>query len=95
MTMFNPPHPGRILKEAIENIPMTVTDFAAHLGVSRVSLSRVTNCRAGITAEMSIRISQAFGQPSTDIWFRMQNAHDFWLVSQVKLKKIKQLKTAA
>jgi addiction module HigA family antidote len=95
MQMYNPPHPGRILKEAIESIPMTVTDFAAHLGVSRVALSRVVNCRAGITAEMSIRISQAFGQPSPDIWFKMQNAHDFWHASRSKIRKIKPLKTAA
>jgi plasmid maintenance system antidote protein VapI len=29
MQMHNPPHPGRILKEALENVPTTVTDFAA------------------------------------------------------------------
>jgi plasmid maintenance system antidote protein VapI len=44
---------------------------------------------------MSIRISQAFGQDSPDIWFKMQNAYDFWQASQVKRKKIKPLKIAA
>ena len=92
MRMYNPPHPGEILKEALENIPMTVSEFAAHIGVSRVTLSRVLNGRAAITPEMSIRISQAFGQPSSDIWFRMQNTHDFWLVSQAKRKKVRPLK---
>jgi addiction module HigA family antidote len=95
MLMYNPPHPGRILKEALENVPTTVTAFAAYLGVSRVNLSRVLNCRAGITAEMSIRISQAFGQDSPDIWFKMQNAYGFWQASQVKRRKIKPLKIAA
>lgn len=95
MQMHNPPHPGRVLKDALEHIPMTVTQFAAHLGVSRVTLSRVLNERAGITAEMSIKISQAFGQDSPDIWFKMQNAHDFWQALQAKRKKIKPLKIAA
>ena len=36
MEMYNPPHPGRILKEDLESIPVTVSDFAAHIGVSRV-----------------------------------------------------------
>jgi addiction module HigA family antidote len=92
--MYDPPHPGGILKEALENVPTTITAFAAYLGVSRVNLSRVLNCRAGITPEMSIRIGQAFGQ-SSDIWFKMQNAYDFWQASQLKRKKIKPLKIAA
>src|ERR1022692_4804846 len=94
MEMYDPPHPGGILKEALEHVPTTVTDFAAHLGVSRVTLSRVLNCRAGITAEMSIRIGQAFGQ-SPDIWFKMQNAYDFWQASHVKRIKVRRLKIAA
>ena len=95
MEMYNPPHPGSILKDAIENVPTTVTDFAAHIGVSRVTLSRVLNCRAGITPEMSIRLSQAFGQESPDIWFKMQNAYDFWQASRAKRIKVRRLKIAA
>jgi addiction module HigA family antidote len=48
MRRFNPPHPGRIIKDALPEIPMTVTQFAAHIGVSRVTLSRVINERAAI-----------------------------------------------
>jgi len=95
MRMFNPPHPGRIIKGALEEMPMSVTDFAAHIGVSRVTLSRVLNGHAGITPEMSIKVSQAFGQPSTDIWFLMQNDYDFWQASRAKRKAVPQLKLAA
>ena len=95
MRMHNPPHPGGILKEALENVPITVTDFAAHIGVARVTLSRVLNCRAGITPEMSIKLSAAFGQPSPDLWFKMQSTHDFWVASQAKRKSVKPLKIAA
>jgi addiction module HigA family antidote len=95
MRMFNPPHPGRIVKEALEAIPMTVTDFAAHLGVSRVALSRVLNGHAGISPEMSIKISQAFGQGQGDIWFLMQGDHDFWQASHKKQRPVRPLKIAA
>ena len=74
---------------------MTVTEFAAHIGVSRVMVSRVLNERAGITAAMSIKLSEAFGQPSPDIWFKMQAAYDFWQAAQAKRKKITRLKVAA
>jgi len=84
MRMHNPPHPGRIIKDAIAELPMSVTAFAAHIGVSRVALSRVLNEKAAVTPEMSIRISQALGQPSPDIWFNLQNDHDFWFASTNK-----------
>ena len=95
MEMFNPPHPGRILKEALENIPMTVADFAAHIGVSRATLSRLVNCHAGFTPEMSLRVSEALGQGSSGIWFRMQNAHDFWQASRAKRKKVRPIRINA
>jgi len=97
MRMHNPPHPGRIIKEAIQAIPMSVTGFAAHIGVSRVTLSRVLNEKAGITPEMSIRISEAFGQNSPEIWFNLQNDYDFWQVSAAKAnrKKVEPLQSAA
>ncbi len=72
---------------------MTVGEFAAHIGVSRVTLSRAINGRAGITPEMSIKLSEAFGQGSPgDIWFKMQNAHDFWKAARAKRKKVRPIK---
>jgi addiction module HigA family antidote len=95
--MHNPPHPGRIIKEAIAAIPMSVTGFAAHIGVSRVALSRVLNEKAGVTPAMSIKISEAFGQNSPDIWFNIQNDYDFWQASKaiVRRKKVEPLQPAA
>lgn len=95
MRMHTPPHPGGILKEALESIPMSVTAFARHIGVSRVMLSRVINERAGFTPEMSIKISESFGQGQADIWFLMQNDHDFWKASRAKRKKVRPLKSRA
>jgi addiction module HigA family antidote len=97
MRMHNPPHPGRIIKEAIAAIPMSITGFAAHIGVSRVALSRVLNEKAGVTPEMSIKISEAFGQNSPDIWFNVQNDYDFWQASKAKpgRKKVEPLQSAA
>jgi addiction module HigA family antidote len=97
MRIHNPPHPGRIIKEAIAAIPMSITGFAAHIGVSRVALSRVLNEKAGVTPEMSIKISEAFGQDSPDIWFNLQNDYDFWQVSKAKPghRKVEPLQSAA
>lgn len=97
MRMHNPPHPGRIIKDAIQAIPMSVTGFAAHIGVSRVALSRVLNEKAGVTPEMSIKISEAFGQDSPDIWFNIQNDYDFWRAANAQpgRKKVEPLRSQA
>lgn len=92
MEMYNPPHPGAVLKDVLENVPMTVGEFAAHIGVSRNTLSRILNERAGVTADMSLKLSEAFKQPSGDIWFRMQNKHDFWHAKHAKRKKVRPIR---
>ncbi|MGH8557971.1 MAG: HigA family addiction module antitoxin [Methylococcales bacterium] len=82
MRMFNPPHPGEILKEDIlPELGLSVGKFAAHLGISRPHLSKVLNGRASITAEMDLRLSEAFGQPP-GLWIRMQAAYDLWQAEQ-------------
>lgn len=63
--------------------------------MSRVALSRVLNGHAGITPLMSLKLSEAFGQGSSDIWFRMQNEYDFWHASHAKRKKVRPLKFAS
>ena len=78
MVMYNPAHPGEILRdEVLKPLGLSITETAQHLGVSRKTLSKVLNCRGAITAEMAIRIERAFGQ-SADMWLKMQAAYDLW-----------------
>jgi addiction module HigA family antidote len=95
MEMYNPAHPGAVLRDALEGVPMTVGEFAVHIGVSRNTLSRILNERASVTPEMSIRLAEAFGQPTLDIWFKMQNQYDFWHAKQAKRTKVRPIKKAA
>ena len=78
MPMHNPPHPGEIVKyECLEPLGLTVTRAAQGLGISRQALSELINERSGISVDMAIRLSQAFGS-SPETWLRMQMAHDLW-----------------
>ena len=61
MEMHNPAHPGDILKGWVSDMDITVTAFADHVGISRVMLSRVLNGRAGVSADMDLRLSEALG----------------------------------
>ena len=76
MPMKNPAHPGRIVKHAcLEALGLSVTEGAKVLGVSRQALNNMVSGRAGITPEMAIRLSKAFGS-TPETWLQMQLAYD-------------------
>lgn len=80
--MHKPPHPGEILRElCIEPLDLSVTRTAEALGVSRKTLSAILNGRAGISPEMAIRLSKAFGT-SAESWLNQQVQYDLWLAEQ-------------
>ncbi len=80
--MHNPPHPGEIIRElCIEPLGLSVTDTAKGLGVSRKTLSAILNGRAGISPEMAIRLSIAFGT-SAESWLNQQSQYDLWQAEQ-------------
>ena len=83
--MKNPPHPGRLLKENFgpEGLNISVAEAARNLGISRVSLSRVVNGRAAISADLALRLETA-GLSSAHFWLSMQSAYD---LNQAEMRK--------
>ena len=78
--MQNPPHPGGIVRrQCLDPLGLSVTEAAAGLGVTRQALSDLVNERAGVSVEMAIRLSKAFGS-SPETWLGMQMAYDLWRV---------------
>lgn len=76
MPMKNPPHPGRIVRQdCIEPLGITVTEAARVLGVTRQALNNLVNGKSGISPEMAVRVSKAFGG-SPEMWLRLQMNYD-------------------
>jgi antitoxin HigA-1 len=76
MPMKNPAHPGRIVRhDCLEPLGLSVTEGAEVLGVSRQTLNNVIHGKSGISPEMAIRLSKAFGS-TPETWLRMQLAYD-------------------
>lgn len=93
MEMFNPPHPGAILRDIMgDNI--TVSALAKHLGVTRTNLSLILNGRAGISPLMSLKLDEAFGK-SEGLWMRLQVQYDVAQARKKKRTKVPLLKLAA
>ena len=91
MRMFNPPHPGEVLRDYLGKV--TVTDAARHLGITRAALSRILNGCAGISADMALRLSDALGT-SAELWTGMQAQHDLWIASRKRRRKLGRLSAA-
>jgi len=82
MTMYDPPHPGEVIRElCIEPLGLSITETANSLGVSRKTLSALLNGRFGISPKMSIRLSKAFGG-SAESWLIQQAQYDLWQAMQ-------------
>jgi addiction module HigA family antidote len=80
--MYNPPHPGEIIKElCLEPLGITVTDAAKALGVSRKALSELLNGHSRLSPEMAIRLSIAL-DTSAESWLIQQAQYDLWHAEQ-------------
>ncbi len=95
MPMKNPAHPGRVVRNAcLEPLGLSVTQGAETLGVTRQALNNVINGKSGISPEMAIRLSKAFGS-TPETWLRMQLAYDLAQARKDEAKiKVKRLRAA-
>ena len=91
--MFNPPHPGEVLREYLPE-GMTIEQVAKRLGVSRVQLSRVLNGRSAVSADMAIRIG-LLTRTSPESWLAGQAKYDLWQASQKPTPAVEPLRRAA
>lgn len=82
MSMYNPPHPGEVIRElCIAPLNLSVTEAAKGLGVSRKALSELLNGKSGISPLMAIRLSKGFGG-TPESWLKQQIAYDLWKAQQ-------------
>lgn len=90
--MYNPPHPGELLREWIGGT--SVGEAAVRLKVARSTLSRILNGHASVTAAMALRFSDAFGS-RPELWLDLQQQYDLWHESQRKRPKVEKFPRAA
>lgn len=82
MEMYNPAHPGEILKEDyLTEYNLSVSAFALKIGVARNTASELLNCHSGISAEMALKLEKAFKVPAK-FWIDLQTQYDLWQARQ-------------
>ena len=92
MSMHNPAHPGELLTGWLDDLTVSVTAFAAHIGISRVMLSRVLHGHAAVSADMDLRLAEALGT-TPGFWLALQTQRDLWAARQTakERKRIKRM----
>ncbi len=92
MNMHNPAHLGELLSGWLDDLNMSQTAFAEHIGISRVMLSRVLHGHAAVSADMDLRLSEALGT-TPGYWLALQVQRDLWTAKQTAKarKRIKRM----
>ena len=92
MQMHKPAHPGEVIKEMyLTPLGITVTEASQALGVTRKSFSELINRHSGMSIQMALKLSKAFGT-TPEFWLNMQQNYDLWKMhKKVKLSKVKVL----
>jgi antitoxin HigA-1 len=90
--MFNPPHPGLILKDTVLRVDggISVKEFAEKLGMTRTAISRVVNGKAAVSPELAIRLAAVLNVTARS-WLTMQVEYDLWQLRNKRRPKIRRL----
>lgn len=93
MRMKNPPHPGLSVRhDCLEPLGLSIAQWAKVLGVTRQAMHNLVSGKAGISAEMAIRLEKAFGGVA-ETWLRMQAAYDLSQAEKhagkIKVRRVK------
>jgi addiction module HigA family antidote len=89
-----PIHPGEYIREALADLGMTQTALAQALGVSAMRISHLVREERPVTAEMALRLGQAFGQ-SPQYWLNLQVDYDLKIAKAVFKDSLRQVRELA
>lgn len=93
MAMHNPPHPGAVLETVLDETPITISEAARKLNLSRGFLSAVVNGRKPVRADLAVRLQRA-GLSTARFWLSMQAAYDQWEAEQVAHPEVERIAAA-
>jgi antitoxin HigA-1 len=84
---ITPIHPGAVLKDELEELGITQSALATHIGVLPKTINEICREKRGISAEMAIRLSKALGA-SPQFWLNLQNNWEISSVNEEKFENI-------
>jgi len=95
MSMYNPPHPGKFIREIyLEPLNVSYRAVALKLHVAPSTFNRLIQGRSNISSEMALRLSKTLGR-SPESWLAMQSNYNLWQAKQhLNLDEVEKLAIA-
>ena len=91
MSMKNPPHPGQMIGDSLEDMGVSISKAARDMGITRQQLHNIISGRCAIMPEMAFRLEKALGS-TADAWLRLQANYDLAQIrahaSSIKIKRL-------
>lgn len=85
-----PVHPGEVLLDELEEIGLTQTALAKHIGVLPKTINKICRGKSSISAEMALKLSKALGG-SPQFWLNLQNNWEISLLDEANFEGIKRI----
>jgi len=88
ISLFDPAHPGELIRETIEGLhekngpKFTIEEDAQHLGITPEILSELIYGKQKLTPELAARLEVALPHTSAEFWATVQENFD---LAQAKL----------
>jgi addiction module HigA family antidote len=87
---YTPIHPGEVLKDELEEVGLTQSALAKHIGVLPKTINEICRGKRGISAEMALKLSKALGG-SPQFWLNLQNNWEISQINESMFEDIKQM----
>ncbi|MCP5005911.1 MAG: HigA family addiction module antidote protein [Planctomycetes bacterium] len=85
---FTPIHPGAVLQDELEEVGLTQSALAKHIGVLPKTINEICRGKRGISAEMAMKLSKALGG-SPQFWLNLQNNWELSQLNETSFQGIK------
>lgn len=82
MRMANPAHPGEIIAETLEDMNISLRQFAKAMEIAPSTASRLITKQADVTPEMALRLSAVIGS-TPETWLKIQSNYSLNKAKQV------------
>lgn len=87
---YTPVHPGEVLQDELEEVNLTQSALARHIGVLPKTINEICRGKRGISAEMAMKLSKALGG-NPQFWLNLQNNWEISELDKAAFKNIQHI----
>jgi addiction module HigA family antidote len=84
-----PIHPGKILAQRLQGIPMSASELSRHLAIPVNRITQIINGQRGISGDSALRLGRFFGT-APEFWLELQMVYELHIAELDKGDEVRQ-----